>query len=127
MPVEVTGLNEMLHALGRIDKGITRELRKQLSVGVGGPIVADMKDEATARGLVKTGKLRSGLRPAVRGSSLFVNESARNKGYPYPAIYEFGHGGARAFMQPVVDRWGGGRLEEQMSGFLDWVESEWRA
>lgn len=128
MTVEVTGLNELVRAFSRIDKGMSRQFRQELRVGVGGPVAKDMKDMARSRGLRgKTGKLINSIRPSVRGATLFINESATNKAYPYPAVYEFGHGGARAFMQPVVDRLDGGLLEQRMIGYLEWIEKEFRA
>lgn len=127
MPVEVTGLNELVRAFGRIDRGMSRQFRRQLRVGVGGPVAQDMKQMAQSLGLRKSGKLINSLRPSVRGATLFINESATNKGYPYPAVYEFGRGGARAFMQPVVDRLDSGLLEERMGGYLEWIEKEFRA
>ena len=127
MPVEVTGLNELVRAFGRIDKGMSRQFRQQLRVGVGGPVAQDMKELARSRGLRQTGKLINSIRPAVRGATLFINASATNKGYPYPAVYEFGRGGARSFMQPVVYRLDAGLLEERMGGFLEWIEQEFMA
>ena len=134
--VRVEGLHELLGALGRVDRGATREIRKELRVGVGGAFVRDVKDRISLMGLVKSGKLRASIRPAVRGSTLVVRSSpplhpGRRSSEGYAAVYEYGaHGGRRrrAFLEPTLDAWQtNGKLEESMSGFLGWIESEWRA
>src|SRR5258706_13453132 len=125
MPVEVTGLNELVRAFARIDKGMSRQFRQELRVGVGGPVAAEMKAMAASRGLRQTGKLINSLRPSVRGSTLFINASATNRGYPYPAGYEFGRGGARAVMEPGVRRRRAGGLEQGKIRSFAWDGQEY--
>lgn len=128
MPVAVEGLDDLVRAFQRVDAKVPREMRKQLRNEVGRPFVADAKEHVGSVGLVKTGKLRRSIRPLVQGSTLLVRDSATNKGFPYPAVYEFGKGGARAFLGPTADEWiQSGKLEKHMEGFMEWVETEWDA
>lgn len=128
MTVTVEGLDGLLRAAGRIDRKASAQLRRELRVTVGGAFVKDAKVKVDEVGLVKTGRLKRGIRPSVQGSIVLIRDTAVNKGYSYPALHEFAHGGARAFLGPTVDMWNSsGKLETKMEGFMDWIEREWRS
>lgn len=130
--LKVDGLDELLRAVGRIDKALTRELRKELRVGVGGAFVKDVKQRVERVGLVDRGNLRSSIRPAVSGADVVIRSKPLNPGprsrLGYGAVYEFGGGGRRAFLDPTRDEWQrSGKLEQALSGFVNWLETEWRS
>ena len=133
----VEGLDAFVRAVSRVDKEAVRRVRKQLRVGVGGPLVVDVKAQIDAQGLVRTKKLRSSIRAAVKGSTLVVRSSpplkpGRRSRMGYGAIYEYGgrEGGSaigpRAFLAPTADEWHqSGKTEHAFGDFLDWVEREY--
>ncbi len=135
-PVRVEGLDDFVRAVARVDKQAVRAVRKELRVGIGGAVVRDVKARIDSEGLVATGKLRSTIRPAVKGSTLVVRSSPPLRPGPrsqqgYASIYEFGGRaagssvGVRAFMQPTFEEWQDGKAEEAFGAFLDWVEREY--
>ena len=134
----VEGLDAFVRAVGRVDKQAVRAVRKELRVGIGGAVVRDVKARIDAEGLVASGKLRASIRPAVKGSTLFVRSSPPLRPGPrsrqgYAAIYESGGReagasvGVRTFMQPTFEEWEGAKAEAAFDGFLDWVEREYAA
>lgn len=131
--VRIEGLRELQGALRRIDRSAATELRKELRTTVGAEFVRDAKDTIAARGLVKSGRLQGSIKASVRGGDLFVRSSPALKPGPksrqgYAPVYEFGHGGARAFLEPTRKEWlGTGKLERELTGFLDWTAKEFRA
>lgn len=132
--VHVDGLRELVRAIGKVDRQAAGELRKELRTTIGGAFVRDVKLRIELRGLVgKSGRLRNSIRPAVRGASLVVRSSPALKPGPksrqgYAPIYEFGRGGRRSFLEPTLGSWlETGRLKHEMGGYLDWIESEFRA
>lgn len=119
--IKVDGLDELIRSMSRIDKGIAKEMRARLRKDVGEPFARDAK----LRAPVKSGKLRRSIRPAVKGTTVVVRDTATNRGFNYPAVMEFAHGGERAFLDPTLDQWRAtGQLEQSMEGFLDWVHRE---
>lgn len=135
--VQVEGLDELLRAFSRLERGLARELRNELR-RVGYRFARDAKQTVTARGLVRTGRLRGSLRPAVRGATLVVRSSPPLNPGPrsaagYASVYENGARGGdgvgkRAFLEPTLRAWlGTGRLERELEAFLDWVEKEFAA
>jgi hypothetical protein len=132
--VHVEGLKEAIRALGKIDRQAAGELRKELRTKIGGAFVRDVKLRVELRGLVgKSGRLRNSIRPTVRGASLVVRSSPALKPGPksrqgYAAVYEFGRGGRRSFLEPTLGNWlETGRLRHEMGDYLDWIGSEFRS
>lgn len=132
----VSGLDDLIRTTGRIDRKAAGELRRQMRTTIGRDFTLDAKAKVDELGLVKTGRLRGSIRPAVKGSTLVVRSSpplnpGKKSPQGYAPIYEFGGrgtetAGPRAFLAPTLEDWqASGRLEEELSGFLDWVDNEW--
>ena len=135
----VEGLDQLIRTAGRMSKDASKQLRQELRVGVGGEFVRDVKARIDDEGLVRSGKLRGSIRPAVRGSTLVVRSSpplkpGKKSPQGYARIYEYGARGAdesvgpRAFLGPTLDEWRtSGKLDEAMNGYMEWVEQDWTA
>lgn len=127
------GLKGTLAVMRQMNDGAARELRTQLRGGVATHFVNDVKAKIDERGLVKTGALRGSIKPSVRGSDVYaVSSPALHPGKKdrrgYAPIYEFGNGGRRAYMEPVLQEWlTTGKLEDELSGFIEWLGKEWRS
>lgn len=100
--VRVEGLNQLVRDFGKIEKDLRKELQAELK-DLARIVQREAQEIATAKGLVRTGKLVRSIRPSVRGGRAFIRETATNKGYAYPRIYEYGHDGVRSFMQPALE------------------------
>lgn len=86
---------------------------------------------ASAKGLIgkkphgdyTTGQLVKKLRQAgavsVANKGVTVTAKATRNGYPYPSIYEYGRGGARAFLEPALMQTQG----EVMQMTEDWINT----
>lgn len=113
MPVEyvrVEGLTELLRGLGRADKGLRKELNTEIR-GLAKVVAADAQVIAREQGLIGdprtdtlSGSLVRRIGISVRGSSAWIVDKASRGGFPYPAVYEFGGGGTRAFLRPSLAR-----------------------
>lgn len=131
--IRIDGLNELIRAVGRIDKDASKELRKELKASVGGKFVTEVRAHIALKGLVRSGRLMRSIKPAVRGADLVIRSSpALNPGAKsrqgYAAVYEFGYGGRRAYMQPTRDEWfATGRLEHELDRYLNWIEEAFRS
>jgi hypothetical protein len=108
-------------------------MRKTLKESVATPFVVDVRTAIESRGLVKTGKLLRSITSSVTQKAIDIksrpplNPGKRSR-MGYAAVYEYGKGGARAFLNPTLETWkASGKLEHEMDGFLDWVEKEFRA
>lgn len=98
--VQVTGLKELQRNLKRADS----ELPKQLRAGfkeVGKTVADEAKRIAEGKGLVLTGRLVRSIRPSVRGTTAVIRDTAKQRGFNYPARYEFGDR-KRPFLVPAV-------------------------
>lgn len=106
--IEIRGTRELSRAFRTMSAELKLEAKAELRVAARG-VADEAKNIATAKGLVATGALRSRIKPSVRGGMAFVRETAATPsagypaGYPYPRVYEFGHGGARAFLRPALE------------------------
>lgn len=134
--VQVEGLDALVSAFGRVDKGLKRELTVRLrSIG---RIVADQaKGVAEFRGYRgeedsdhHKGQLIARIQPSVRGGSVYIRDSARTvspaypQGYNYPARLEYQNGGSGSFMREALD----GRRGEIVNEFeklVEWIATEW--
>lgn len=117
--VQVEGLGELLRAFGRVDAGVRKELTGTLR-GIARGVAAAAKAIAEFNGLRDTGTLISKITISVGGGAAYVRATAKRwpGGFPYPAVYEYGKGGQRAFLAPAL------RLEEPnvlrgVEGMLD--------
>lgn len=129
----VTGLDDLIRTMGRIDRKTAGELRREMRTTIGRDFSRDAKQRITDNGLVKTGRLRNSIRPAVRGSTLVVRSSpplnpGKRSPQGYAPVYEYGSDAARAFLGPTLDEWRtSGKLDEAMNGYMEWVEQDWTA
>ncbi len=116
----VEGFRPLMQAIRRLEPTLRKGMQAKLrSVG---QIVAD-EAKATARrkGLYDTGKLVRSIRPKVATQSVAIVAGAMRRsrkypqGYNYPKRYEYGEGGARAFMRPALEA----KQEEVTKRFLE--------
>ena len=102
--VEVEGVARTLAAFktfqGNVAKGMKLELK-----AAAGLVATEAKKIAEAKGLRDTGDLIKSIRPGFKSSYAYVGDKAMHMGgpYNYPARYEYGQGGARAFLRPALD------------------------
>jgi hypothetical protein len=100
--IEVEGLGAVLRAFGKLDKRLRGELRAELAeLAVG--VAEKAREIAEAKGLRRSGDLISRIRPGARASYAYVADSARHRGFNYPARLEFENHGERAFLRPARD------------------------
>lgn len=105
--VRVEGLSELIRDLGKLERGIRKEIRGELK-DVAEIVAEQARDNAREQGLVDSGRLVKLTKPFARGSTAGVRSGATRDGYPYPARYEFGGRGAnavgpRAYLRPALD------------------------
>jgi hypothetical protein len=130
--VHVTGLRELVRAANRVDRAAGRQLNKELRDTIGRDFVEDTRDRISARGLVRTGRLLGSIKPSVRGANLTVRSTPPLNPGPrsaagYAAVYEFGYGKRRAFLDPTLDEWqASGKLISEFEGYLDWIEKTFK-
>lgn len=100
--VTIEGLPQLVRGFERMGADLKKDVRAELRKG--GDLVRDQaRLNAAGRGLRKSGRLISGLRTIVRsGAVVLVRSTTKRKGFPYPAVYEYGRGGARNFLEPAV-------------------------
>lgn len=126
--IAVEGVGDLLRAFDRVEKGLRRELRAEL-VGLAGTVAIKARELAEAQGLRESGQLIARIRPGLRSSYAYVTDTANRKspkwpeGFNYPAVFEFGHGGARAFLVPAAKAEEGTVLLG-LEGLLDRLTSE---
>jgi len=107
--VQVQGLDALLAAFKQLGEGLPHELSAGLRT-VARDVANDAKAIAKANGLHASGNLIDHITTSVRGTVAYIVDNARRvspkypSGYLYPAVYEFGHGGARAFLHPAAER-----------------------
>lgn len=134
--VQVEGLDALARSVGRIDRGLRRELQRQLRK-VGDIVAEDARRVAEEKGLSShsaydkhPGLLIKSIRPSVRGGSVFIRDTARTPGsgkwgnYNYPARYEFENHGERAFLRVAINQ-NTNRIMNEMGHILDWIADEW--
>lgn len=127
--VRVEGLDALVRSFGRVNRKAAGQVRKEMRTGIGGEFVRDVKSRIEGLGLVRSGKLRASIRPAVKGSTLVVRSSpplrpGRRSAMGYAAIYEY----ASPYLGPTLDAWrDSGKVETEFNEFLDWVEKEFAA
>lgn len=100
--VSIEGLPQLVRGFERMGADLKKEVRADLRKGA--DLVRDQaRLNAAERGLRRSGRLISGLRTIVRsGAVVLVRSTTKRAGFPYPAIYEYGHGGARNFLDPAL-------------------------
>ena len=101
--VQVEGVRELDRALRRVDKEARKSLRDELKAAAG-VVAVEAQSVARSKRLVATGKLVRSIKPGLQGAGAVVRVGATRNGYRYPAVYEFGRGGARAFLRPAAER-----------------------
>lgn len=108
----VKGLTPMIRGFHRLDKDVSGEMKNELRK-LALPVAELAKATARAKGLVgESGKLVSSIRPFATQKGAGIRESATRKGFPYPAVYEYGGRspsvmggegvGPRSFLAPAV-------------------------
>jgi predicted PhzF superfamily epimerase YddE/YHI9 len=99
----VRGMKELTRDLRAVDRGLARELQKDLKAAVN-PTVKLAKRIAPydKGGLVKS------IRPIATQKQVAIRANKRRKGFLYPAVYEYGGRrggdfGPRAFLNPALN------------------------
>lgn len=100
--IEVEGLKQLSKALREADTEARQNLRAALK-DAAGVVATEAQRVARAKGLVDSGKLVRSIRAGSESAGAVVRVSANRKGYPYPAVYEYGRRGARAFLNPAAE------------------------
>lgn len=104
--IQVSGLRELIRDFNKMDRELGRDVQRELQE-VARIVSDEAKDVAQQEGLVDTGRLQRGIRPRVRGTTAIVENRAKNRGYKYPGIYEYGVSGRdrkrRPFLEPALD------------------------
>src|SRR3954463_11602146 len=101
--VDVKGLQGLLDGFKQIGDGLPHELSIGLRA-IAKDVAHDAQSIAEERGLRSSGQLIHGITTSVRGTTAYIIDTAKRvstkypDGYPYPKVYEFGAGGARAFI-----------------------------
>lgn len=104
--VSVRGLNQLVRDFNAVDRDLRRDLQRELQ-DVAEIVSNEAKRMVRTDDLVESGKLEKGIRPRVRGATAIVENRAKNRGYPYPGIYEYGVSGQqrrrRPFLLPALE------------------------
>lgn len=133
--VEVQGLDALIRDLRAMPQDLKQELQRAVNEAGTEILVPHIRNNVVPqRGLIgkptrpdgsrrkgyRPGGLQRGVRARVKAQSLqgIIENRAKRKGYPYPAVYEYGNGERRAFLStglqdkagPVVRR-----LDEALS------------
>lgn len=110
--VEIKGIPELEAKLRSYDRGLVVGFRRSMREIA--KTVAEMaQEEARSQGLVDDrpppgGGLAKRIRGGYSRAGGYVQDSARRvspkypQGYPYPKVYEYGHGRQRAFIEPAI-------------------------
>jgi hypothetical protein len=85
----VEGLDQLIRDFNKIDPELRRGMQRELDK-IGKIVADDAKADVTARGLVRSGDMRKGIRQRVRGGTVVIRSSATHRGYNYPKVFEFG-------------------------------------
>lgn len=105
----IDGYSDLLKALKDSDPQLQKEFKAELRK-IGESAKKGAKLEATRKKLIgKTKKLSTKFRVSPRARDITLVASAANKGFPYPAVYEYGgsqvrYTGARTGYRNVVNR-----------------------
>lgn len=113
--IEVVGLDELIRDLRYMDDDLKYSLQKAIDTA-GNQILAphirnnvvpqrgligkQTRPDGSVRKRYRPGGLQRGVRAKVKRGTLegIVESRAKRKGYPYPAIYEYGNGERRSFL-----------------------------
>lgn len=120
--IDIRGAAEVANALGRVDRRLKADFLNALKRTLE-PAVEDVKMRVVGEGLVDSGKLLRSVRPFRRGATLGIRVGATRGGFQYPAVYEYGHGAARAFLEPGFQQ-ARPKVISQIERFLDQIVSE---
>lgn len=116
--VRVEGLRDLRRDLRRIDRGLDGALRDSFR-SVAGVVVEESQSIAERKGLRDTGALIRGIKSSVTRRGIAVRSTAERKGFLYPAVYEFGLSGNRAFLSPAIEAKQGEVIERLEDAFED--------
>jgi hypothetical protein len=123
--VLISGLSELVRGFSKLGSELRPSVREQLRE-IADEVATEAKSVASGQGLVRSGRLVGQIKPSVRGTSAYVRATARNRGFPYPAIYEGTYklkrpsGGrtVRKFLEPALDA-KQGEIEPRIERMLD--------
>jgi hypothetical protein len=101
--VRTHGLDQLVRDFGKLERELKKELQDELRQ-IADKVAERAKAHAVREGLVRSGKLVRSIKPGIRSRSIaVVRASATNKGFRYPALYEYGKGGVRSFLKPAAE------------------------
>jgi len=87
--IQVAGLAALQRDLGKVSKSAKAEVRDGLKQ-VAKPAVDSAQMVARMKGLYRTGQLVRKISPAITQQGVFIRAKATRRGFPYPAVYEYG-------------------------------------
>lgn len=133
--VQVEGLDALVRAFGKVDKGLRRQLQKELR-RIGKVVVDRARANAAAEGLHGSGRdphpgqLIARMSVSVRGGSVYVRDTAKTvstrypQGYNYPKRFEYEAGGRRSFLRRGLEE-SRTTVIRDMENLVDWIADEW--
>lgn len=105
--VKIEGYSEAIRGLRKVSNELPQALKLELKVAAD-IVRVEAINLAGQQGLAApgrsgrgTGALVGGLKTFATGSIAGVRDTANRNGFPYPRVYEFGHGKTRAFLYPA--------------------------
>ena len=119
--VRVQGLDRLIRDFRKLDRGLAREVQQELK-HIAGFVADDARLAAGAQGLRDSGRLIGRIKPFYRGATAGVRSGVMRRGYPYGAVYEYGLGRTRAYLEPTLKR-DEGRIVEAFEDMLDRLTS----
>jgi hypothetical protein len=108
--VKLEGWSQLQRSFKAVDRRLPLELKRELRV-IADEVRVAAVDIAGQRGLAPPGRSGRGTGALIGGIKTFSTQSAAGVrdttvrgGFNYPAVYEYGHGRVRAFLNPALEQ-----------------------
>lgn len=89
--IRVEGLSRLIRDMKKLESELPKEIKAEMKL-IADHVAEDAQDDVSRRGLVDSGKMRKKIMGKARQNGAVIQSKAKSprKGYPYPAIFEFG-------------------------------------